>query len=88
MTLIQIKGILTQDGKIEVELPDGWQPGEVHVEISIEPAFTDEELDALIQFNPKPANQIKTGGWEDLDIVDGVSFVEEMRRKRREKNQW
>lgn len=88
MTLIQIKGILTRDGKIEVELPDGWQPGEVHVEISIEPTFTDEELDELIQFNPKPASEIKTGGWEDIDIHDSVSFVEEMRRKRWEKNQW
>ena len=88
MTLIQIKGILTQDGKIEVVLPEGWQPGEVNVEINIDPAFTDEELKELLQSNPKPANQIETGGWEDLGIDDGVSYVEEMRRKRRKKNQW
>jgi hypothetical protein len=88
MTTIHIKGVLTQDGKIELELPEGWQPGEVSVEINVEPAFTDEELDELLQSNPKPANPIVTGGWEDLDIRDSVAFVEEMRRKRRERNQW
>lgn len=88
MSLIQVKAILTEDGKIEIDLPEGWQPGEISVEISLEPTFTDEELEELMQFNPKPASEIETGGWEDMGIQDSVAFVEEIRRKRREKNQW
>ena len=65
MVMVSIKGVLTEDGKIEVELPDGWQAGEVRVEVQIEPVYSDAELDELMQFNPKPANEIHTGGLED-----------------------
>lgn len=88
MAMVSVKGILTEDGKIEVDLLEGWQAGEIRVEVQIEPVYTEEELDELIQFNPKPANEIQTGGWEDAGIEDSVEFVENLRRKRREKNQW
>lgn len=88
MTTITIKGTLTPEGIIQVDLPDGWQPGEISVEIAIEPTFTDAELDDLMTPNPKPANQIKTGGWEDLGIADSVEWVKQQRKKRNEQNKW
>lgn len=92
MATIRVKGILTPDGKIEVDLPENWQPGEIELVIpSNETVWTDEEwaeIEKLLEPNPKPANEIETGGWEDLGIEDSVAFVEEMRRKRRERNQW
>lgn len=90
MDTVIVKGILTEDGQIVVELPDGWKAGEIELEVPVEPqaTYTDEELAELLTPNPKPANEIETGGWEDMGIQDSVAFVEEMRRKRREKSQW
>jgi hypothetical protein len=85
MDTVIIDAKLTEDGKIEIELPEGWQAGDIRVEIPIEPTWTDEEM---LKPDPKPASEIVTGGWEDMGIEDSVAFVEEMRRKRREKNQW
>ncbi|MEL6404094.1 MAG: hypothetical protein AAFR81_07005 [Chloroflexota bacterium] len=85
---IAIKGTLNPDGTIHVDLPEGWQPGEVTVEIAIEPTYTEEELDELLKPNPRPASEIETGGWEDLEIQDGAEWVENQRRKRREQNKW
>lgn len=92
-----IKGILTEDGKIIVDLPEGWQAGEIEIGIMVEQAtFTDEELAELMKSDPKPANEIETGAeiaqadeigsWAGIE--DSVAFVEEMRRRRREKAQW
>lgn len=110
MAMVSVKGILTEDGKIEVDLPEGWQAGEIRVEVQIEPAWTDEEIDEVLNFKgkslgdidpsllgagldancfqAKPASEIQTGGWEDAGIEDSVEFVENLRRKRRERNQW
>lgn len=88
MSTIQVTGFLTPDGKIELDLPEGWQSGEVQVSIIIEPTFTDEELDEMMVSNPKPANQIETGGWEDVAIDDSVEWVKNQRRKNQRDNQW
>jgi hypothetical protein len=29
-----------------------------------------------------------TGGWRDLDIRDGIAWVEDVRRKRKERRSW
>lgn len=88
-----IKGRLTDDGRIEAELPDGWQAGEVLIEVPIEQEiWTDEELDELMQSEPQSGAEIaaaaEIGVWADRGIEDSVAFVEEMRRKRRERRQW
>ncbi len=89
MTTIRISGRLTEEGRIEVDhLPEGWQPGEITVELSLEREWSNEELDELLRSEPVPASQIKTGGWEHLGIEDSVEYVEELRRKRQEKTQW
>ena len=88
MSTIQIKGILTEDGKIEIDLPDGWQPGEVSIEINIKPTFTDAELDELMQFHPGALGEIDAallGAGADWDIGDSAEWVEEQRSKRRKK---
>lgn len=92
MDIIIIKGRITEDGRIEAELPEGWQPSEVEIKITLEPEWTDEELDELLKSEPQTGAEIaeadEIGSWADMGIEDSVAFVEEMRRKRREKNQW
>ena len=96
MTTVIIKGRLTDDGRIEAELPDGWQPGDVMIEVPVElETWTDEELaelEELMKSEPVPGSEIvhadEIGAWADMGIEDSVEFVEEMRRKRRERNQW
>jgi hypothetical protein len=92
MDTVIIKGILTEDGKIIVDLPSGWKAGEIEIEIPVEDTtWTEEELAEiaeLMKSNPRPTSEIQTGGWEDMGIEDSVEFVEEMRRKRREKSKW
>lgn len=57
-----------------------------------EPPWTDEELEHLIQPDPRTGAEIVamglTGGWEHLDIDDGATWVNEQKAKRRRKNQW
>jgi hypothetical protein len=91
METVIVRGILTEDGTIMLDLPVNWRPGEIAVEIPVGATWTDEELaklSELMKSDPKPASEIQTGGWEDMGIVDSVAFVEEMRRKRREKSKW
>jgi len=85
---VTVKGQLTEDGQVKIDLPEGWQPGEITVELSLEREWSNEELDELLRSEPVPASQIKTGGWEHLGIEDSVEYVEELRRKRQEKTQW
>jgi hypothetical protein len=91
METVIVRGILTEDGKIMLDLPENWRPGEIAVEISVGAVWTEAELarlSELMKSDPKPASEIQTGGWEEMGIVDSVAFVEEMRRKRREKSKW
>jgi hypothetical protein len=94
MASIIIIGRITEDGRIEAELPDGWKPSQVEIKIDLEAesVWTDEELDELLKSEPQTGAEIaqaaEIGAWADMGIEDSVAFVEEMRRKRREKNQW
>lgn len=98
---ITIKGHV-RDGKIEADLPDDVIEGEIELKIPVErdawsveesePLWTDEELAQLINPNPRTGAEIialgHTGGWKDLGIEDSVAWVEEQKRKRRERHQW
>jgi hypothetical protein len=92
MDTIIVKGILTEEGKIIVDLPEGWKAGEIELEVPIEPqaTYSDEELAELLKSEPQSGAEIaqadEIGSWADIE--DSVEFVEEMRRKRREKSQW
>ncbi|GAB5492244.1 MAG: hypothetical protein Phog2KO_24590 [Phototrophicaceae bacterium] len=88
MAMVSIKGVLTEDGKIKVELPDGWQAGEIRVEVQIEPAWSDEEIDEMLNFKGKPLGAIDPsliGAGADWDIGDSAEWVREQRNKRRRK---
>lgn len=54
--------------------------------------WSEDELAELLQIRPMTGAEIVaaglTGGWADLDIPDGATWVEEQRRKRRERHQW
>ncbi len=89
---VTVKGQLTEDGQVKIDLPEGWQPGEITVELSLEKEWSDEELDELLRSEPQSGAEIaaspEIGSWKQLGIEDSVEYVEEMRRKRREQNQW
>jgi hypothetical protein len=96
MLAIKLKGKITADGKLEVELPSGMEAEDVLVTIERvhEPAaedvvWTEEELAELLQphaplSGAEIAAQIMAegGGWEDKGITDSQKWVEEQRKKR------
>jgi hypothetical protein len=98
---VTVKGFI-KDGKLEVELPDDTVEGEVELRVpverktiavdEIESAWTDEELEDLINPQPKTGAEIvalgHTGGWEHKSIEDSIEWVKELRRQRREKRGW
>jgi hypothetical protein len=102
MVTIQLPGRITEDGKLEVELPAGLQPAEVTVNIEyptdehalpweLRP-WTPEELAELTKPETKTGAEIvawlkQEGGWED-DGTTGAEWVERMRRKERERRGW
>jgi hypothetical protein len=95
MATIRLKGQITEDGRLEVELPDGLESGEVNVVIettpsssSTGPAWTDEEIEELTRIEPKSGADIVASlgtGWESL-TVSGSDWVEQIRRRRREQS--
>lgn len=98
MVALQLTGRINDKGELEVELPKGIEPGEVQV--TIEPIteemrpWTDEEIaELLTPGTPKTGAEIVAmldemgpTGWED--VSDGAEWVEEQRRKERERNKW
>jgi hypothetical protein len=90
MDTVIIDDKLTEDGKIEIELPKGWQSGNIRVEIPIESAWTDEEIEEMLKFEGKPLGEIPSdliGAGADWDIGDSAEWVAEQRRKRLEESQ-
>lgn len=94
MDVIELAGRITQDGKLEVELPEGMSPGEVRVRIEraeSEP-LPDDDVDHLMLTEPITGAAIVaaglTGGWSDQDIEDGQTWVDDQRRKRKDRRAW
>ncbi len=96
MLTIQLMGRITENGELEATLPAGLPPGEVHITIQIgepEPTWTNEELTELLQpVRPMTGKEIVDagllGGWADEGITDGATWIEEQRRKQRERSEW
>jgi hypothetical protein len=102
MTIIHLRGKITEKGELDVQLPSDLPTGEVtiHIEYDVPrqtETWTEEELEELKELlkpDPKTGAEIValglTGTWADLDIVDSVEWVEELRRKRKERRniQW
>ncbi len=97
MAIIYLKGRITEDRQLQVELPDDAPIGEV--DIALKPTqedlpwelqpWTEKEWEELTRFKPATGAEIADmleatdGWWEDMGITDSVAWVEEQRRKRR-----
>lgn len=94
--VIEVTGRITENGELEVKLPDGLPAGEVQVQIVLNPperpvepeTWDQDELAELLRIEPLSGAEIiaagLAGGWEDKGITDSSTWVEEQRRKRRE----
>lgn len=94
MDVIELRGRINKEGKLEIELPEGLAPGEVRVRIErevVEP-LTDAEIEQFLQTEPATGAEIVAeglpGGWQELGIEDAQAWVEEQRHKRKEGRTW
>ena len=104
MTLIQLTGKINEQGQLEVDLPKGLPTGEVKLTMEFsgttddlpweDRPWTDEELEALLKTEPKTGAEIaewllneNITGWEHIGMT-GEEWVEEQRRKDRERSKW
>jgi hypothetical protein len=101
MVTLHLTGRITEDGELEVKLPEGLPPVEVKIDMTLpvqpeelpweERPWTEEELRELMRFEAKTGVEIakflqeEGGGWEDMGITDSAAFVDELRRKQRER---
>lgn len=94
MTTIQVSGRITEAGELEIKLPEGLPPGEARITIEISPreAWSQEELERALRVEPMTGSEIVgaglVGGWEDQGIRDANEWVEEQRRRRRDRRAW
>ncbi|MBI1281923.1 MAG: hypothetical protein GC179_27610 [Anaerolineaceae bacterium] len=95
MLTLRLKGQVTSDGQLVVDLPKTVPVGDVEVTIEIPNAdeqFTPEEIQELLTFKPASGADVVAeglvGGWEDKGITDPLAWVEEQRRKQREQRGW
>lgn len=93
MVTIRLTAEITEDGQLKVELPAGLPAGQV--EIAIELPSEErliEDIRQLMQPAPMTGAEIVsaglTGGWKDENIADGAAWVQEQRRKRRDRREW
>jgi hypothetical protein len=89
--VIQLNGLITEEGKLKLDLPAGLPVGEARITIEIpsESGWTAADLDRALQTTPMTGAEIVKagllGGWENAGINDGAGWVEEQRRARRER---
>src|SRR3954470_15427893 len=98
-TILKLVGRITEEGKLEVDLPEGTPAGQVKIQIQLEdiaPTWTDEELAELLKpVTPMTGKELaewmeteEFNQYEWNDPRDGATWVEEERRKQRERKQW
>jgi hypothetical protein len=99
MVTIQLTGHITENGELQVDLPEGLPPGNVQITIempnSVElpwetRAWTPEELAQLSTPDLKTGAEIvswlqEQNGWLDTDGMSGEQWVEAVRRKEQER---
>ncbi len=100
MVAIRLKGHIDENGHLQAELPPGLLSGDVEITVEAAPQaipeserWTQEELDNLIQPQARTGGEIiasgVVGAWANRDdITDGDEFIQEMRRKRRDRLNW
>jgi len=92
MVTIRLTGQVTADGQLVFDVPENLPPGEVDITIEVpnlDEQFTEAEIKELLTFRPTSGADVVAagliGGWEDMNITDPLAFVEELRRKQRER---
>jgi hypothetical protein len=95
MVTIHLKGQITPDGQLVFDVPDNLPPGDVDITLEIpnvDEQFTEAEIKDLLTFTPMSGADIVAaglvGGWEDMNITDPVAWVDEQRRKQKERRKW
>ncbi len=74
MVKVTVRGTITPDGKLEIELPGNFQPGQVEVEIR-QAEIQGVTLQALLDSG-------LAGLWADRDdLGDSVDFARSLRRR-------
>lgn len=96
MAVLKLKGIVTQDGQLKVELPENFPSGEVEVTVQhLEESFawSEDEIRSLMHPEPKTNAEIiamlqemGSEGWDHIE--DGAAWVENQRRQQAENSQW
>lgn len=101
MVALHLKGLITEDGQLKVDLPEGITPGEVDITVELAPEnvpwelrpWTKEELAELMKPDIKTGAEIVamlqemgSEGWDH--ITDGAEWVREQRRKSAENSKW
>lgn len=91
--ILELRGRINELGELEIELPGDLPPGDVRVVIEqLTTTWTDEEIAEATQIKPVTGAEIVasglTGGWEDMQIGDGTAWIQEQRRKRKERRDW
>jgi hypothetical protein len=101
MTTLHLMGRITENGELEVKLPEGLPPVEVKIDMTLpvqpeelpweERPWTEEEIQEMLKSGtPLTGAEIvklleEEGGWEHMGITDGAEWVEELRRKEQER---
>jgi hypothetical protein len=79
MNTVTLKGVITEDHHLEIEVPDDFPSGPVEVEIR-QPQIQGVSLGDLL-------NSDLVGMWEDrTDIEDSVEFARNLRRRASRRN--
>jgi hypothetical protein len=95
MVTFHLKGQITDDGQLVFDVPENLPPGDVDIILEIpnvDEQFTEAEIKELLTFTPMSGADIVgaglAGGWEDMNITDPVAWVDEQRRKQKERRKW
>lgn len=91
MSTLRLRGRITEEGRLEVDLPPGTPAGEARVTIEVPPAerWSPQEIAEALRIEPLTGAEILAaglaGGWEGIE--DGAEWVARRRRERRERLQ-
>jgi hypothetical protein len=89
MSILELHGRITKEGRLEVDLPPGVPPGEarVTIEFSSIGGWSEQELADALKIEPLRGAEILAaglaGGWEGVER--GADWVARRRRARRER---
>jgi hypothetical protein len=91
MSTLKLRGRITEEGRLEVDLPSGIPAGEARVTIEVPPTegWSSQEIAEALKIEPLTGAEIVAaglaGGWEGIE--DGAAWVDRRRRQRRERLQ-